>query len=49
MQAHLSAQDELLSRIAQRIGLDPVPVIDEPVPGVDTPLADEATGQDPEG
>jgi hypothetical protein len=30
VQGHLAAQDELLSRIAAKIGLDPVPVIDEP-------------------
>ena len=30
MQGHLAAQDELLTRIAERIGLDPVPVIDNP-------------------
>jgi hypothetical protein len=30
VQGHLAAQDELLSRIAERIGLDPVPVIDTP-------------------
>ncbi len=30
VQGHLAAQDELLSRIAEKIGLDPVPVIDTP-------------------
>ena len=30
VQGHLAAQDELLSRIAAKIGLDPVPVIDNP-------------------
>ena len=30
MQGHLAAQDVLLSRIAEKIGLDPVPVIDAP-------------------
>jgi hypothetical protein len=30
VQGHLAAQDELLTRIAERIGLDPVPVIDAP-------------------
>jgi uncharacterized membrane protein len=30
LQGHLAAQDELLSRIAAKIGLDPVPVIDNP-------------------
>jgi hypothetical protein len=36
VQGHLAAQDELLTRIAEKIGLDPVPVIDTP--------ADENTG-----
>jgi hypothetical protein len=31
---HLAAQDELLTKIAERLGLDPVPVIDAP-PGGD--------------
>ena len=30
VQGHLAAQDELLTQIAERIGLDPVPVIDTP-------------------
>ena len=30
VQGHLAAQDALLTRIAERIGLDPVPVIDTP-------------------
>jgi hypothetical protein len=30
VQGHLAAQDELLTRIAARIGLSPVPVIDAP-------------------
>jgi hypothetical protein len=30
VQGHLAAQDVLLSRIAEKIGLDPVPVIDAP-------------------
>ena len=30
MQSHLAAQDEVLNRIAAKIGLDPVPVIDNP-------------------
>ena len=41
VQGHLAAQDELLTRIAAKIGLDPVPVIDAP-PG------DEAADQDQE-
>jgi len=30
VQGHLAAQDELLTRIAAKIGMDPVPVIDNP-------------------
>lgn len=30
MQEHLAAQDELLTKIAEKIGLSPVPVIDLP-------------------
>jgi len=30
VQGHLAAQDEVLTRIAAKIGLDPVPVIDNP-------------------
>jgi hypothetical protein len=30
VQGHLAAQDELLTKIAVKIGLDPVPVIDNP-------------------
>ncbi|MBV9379205.1 MAG: hypothetical protein JOY82_00970 [Streptosporangiaceae bacterium] len=41
VQGHLAAQDVLLTRIAQRLGLDPVPVIDAP-PG------EEISGQDPQ-
>ena len=40
VQGHLAAQDELLTRIAERIGLDPVPIIDAPAgeePGADNP------------
>jgi len=40
VQGHLAAQDLLLTRIAEKIGLDPVPVIDDP-PG------EERTDQDP--
>ena len=39
VQGHLAAQDELLTRIAEKLGLDPVPVIDIP--------ADEKTDADP--
>jgi hypothetical protein len=41
VQGHLAAQDELLSRIAAKIGLDPVPVIDNPE-------LDETADPDPE-
>jgi hypothetical protein len=41
VQGHLAAQDELLTRIAAKIGLDPVPVIDNPD-------LDEAADPDPE-
>jgi hypothetical protein len=40
VQGHLAAQDELLTRIAAKIGLDPVPVIDNPA-------LDETTDPDP--
>ena len=30
VQGHLAAQDVLLTRIAEKLGLDPVPVIDAP-------------------
>ena len=41
VQGHLAAQDELLTRIAEKLGLDPVPVIDNP--GLD-----ETASPDPE-
>ena len=41
VQGHLAAQDELLSQIAAKLGLDPVPVIDNPD-------LDEASDPDPE-
>jgi hypothetical protein len=41
VQGHLAAQDVLLTRIAERIGLDPVPVIDTP-PDETTPERDES-------
>ena len=40
VQGHLAAQDEVLTKIAARLGLDPVPVID-------TPPDDEGTGTEP--
>ena len=57
VQGHLAAQDELLSRIAAKVGLDPVPVIDNPdldettSPDLDettSPDLDETTSPDPE-
>ena len=35
LQAHLIAQDALLTRIAQHLGLDPIPVIDPRDPGTE--------------
>lgn len=50
VQGHLAAQDELLTRIAAKIGLDPIPVIDEPpgeeAPGAGAPGAEEAADAD---
>ena len=43
VQGHLAAQDELLTRIAEKIGLEPVPVIDTPT----DENAPEAGGPDP--
>jgi hypothetical protein len=40
VQGHLAAQDEVLTKIAARLGLDPVPVIDAPPDG-------EGTGTEP--
>jgi hypothetical protein len=53
VQGHLAAQDELLSRIAEKIGLAPVPVIDVPPddtikPGDEIWSDDETAGQDPQ-
>jgi hypothetical protein len=49
VQGHLAAQDVLLTKIAARLGLDPVPVIDNPPddtirPGDETWSDDETTG-----
>jgi hypothetical protein len=41
VQGHLAAQDVLLTRIAEKIGLEPVPVID-------TPSGEETAGPNPE-
>jgi hypothetical protein len=45
VQGHLAAQDLLLTRIAEKIGLDPVPIIDNP-PGEEGPqiAGQETTG-----
>jgi hypothetical protein len=50
VQGHLAAQDVLLSKIAEKVGLEPVPVIDVPPddtikPGDETWSDDEETGQ----
>jgi hypothetical protein len=45
VQGHMAAQDVLLSRIAEKIGLDPVPVIDAP-PDELTWYGDEAMSDD---
>ena len=49
---HLAAQDVLLSKIAEKIGLDPVPLIDDPSdeenPSGDEILPDDETPQNPE-
>jgi hypothetical protein len=49
VQGHLAAQDVLLSQIAAKIGLDPVPLIDTPadenLPDDENPAGDE-TSQD---
>jgi hypothetical protein len=42
VQGHLAAQDILLTRIAEKLGLDPVPVIDTPSAGED-PETDPAS------
>ena len=45
LQAHLVAQDRLLTKMAEKLGLDPVPVIDLPE-GIDaTPDADATATQ----
>lgn len=47
VQGHLAAQDVLLSRIAEKIGLDPVPVIDTPSDEEAAAEDDEEAAQDP--
>jgi hypothetical protein len=46
VQGHLAAQDLLLTRIAEKIGLDPVPIIDNPPD--DEAAGEETTGQKPD-
>jgi hypothetical protein len=48
LQGHLAAQDILLTRIAEKIGLEPVPVIDTPADSliVDDQAADDQTADD---
>jgi hypothetical protein len=46
VQGHLAAQDELLTRIAEKIGLEPVPVIDAPA-GEMSPPDEDTAGQNP--
>lgn len=53
MQGHLTARDVLLTSIAERLGLEPVPVIDTPPddtigPEDETWSDDETTGQGPD-
>jgi len=45
VQGHLAAQDVLLSRIAEKVGLDPIPVIDT----ADEAEAADEEAADPEG
>jgi hypothetical protein len=40
VEGHLAAQDILLTRIAERLGLDPVPIIDPPA-GEEPPVIDK--------
>ena len=46
VQGHLAAQDELLTRIAEKIGLEPVPVIDAP-PGEMSAPDEDTAGHNP--
>jgi hypothetical protein len=45
VQGHLAAQDELLTSISAKLGMDPVPLIDNPPD--DTFAAGDADGSDP--
>jgi hypothetical protein len=46
LQAHLVAQDRLLTMMAQKLGLEPVPVIDLPE-GIDTRTEEECAAPEP--
>ncbi len=47
VQGHLAAQDLLLTRIAEKIGLDPVPIIDNPPDDAATAEADQDEARPP--
>ena len=49
VQGHLAAQDVLLTKIAERLGLDPVPVIDMPPDDTIRPGDETWPHDDPEG
>ena len=49
VQGHLAAQDVLLTKIAERLGLDPVPVIDMPPGDTIRPGEETWSDDDPEG
>ena len=48
VQGHLAAQDVLLSKIAEKIGLDPVPLIDEETPSDEETSPGDETSQNPQ-
>jgi hypothetical protein len=48
VQGHLAAQDELLTRISEKLGLDPVPVIDNPAVEDAANSDPQASNPDPE-
>ena len=48
VQGHLAAQDELLTRISETLGLDPVPVIDNPAVEDAANSDPQASNPDPE-
>jgi hypothetical protein len=49
VQGHLAAQDVLLTKIAERLGLDPVPVIDMPPDDTIRPGDETWSDDDPDG